>query len=234
MNAAAWRVATESDLICYLIDCTLPPAVEDFDQLRRVMSNTKVPVLVLATKEDALIRKEFTTHIQTIQKELTTICGDLGRDLAPPIAISAKRKQSLDRLRAIVSRMIPESPWLFPEDEITDRPMKFIIAEIIREQAFRQLGEEIPYGLTVRTDNVEAEPRLTRIQATIIVNKASHKPIVIGRGGERIREIGTDARAALAQYYEGAIFLGLHVKTQEGWTENDTLIDEFQGILDFV
>ncbi|MBE7422081.1 MAG: GTPase Era [Zoogloeaceae bacterium] len=119
------------------------------------------------------------------------------------------------------ARYLPESPPLFGEDDLTDRSERFLAAEFLREKLFRRLGEELPYGMTVEIERFEQEGALRRIHAAIIVDKPAHKAIVIGRGGEQLKAIASDARRDMEKLFDGKVFLEVWVKVKGGWTDDE-------------
>ena len=134
--------------------------------------------------------------------------------------VSAANGDGLDALLDALAASLPEGPYLFPEDELTDLPDRLLAAEIVREQIFLQTHEEVPYGTTVETESFkERKDGSVRIEATIYVARAGHKAILIGHGGARIREIGAKARAHLAQLLDRPVHLFLNVKERAGWDE---------------
>lgn len=147
--------------------------------------------------------------------------------------ISALNGQGVDDLLARIVQLLPPGDFQFPEDHLTSLSMRFLASEIIREKLFLTLREELPYQTAVAVDAWE-EPEqpqgqtggLTRILATIYVGKPSHKGIVIGKGGASLRQIGTEARQEIEEMIEGRVFLDLHVKVKEGWTEHPGFLRE--------
>lgn len=118
-------------------------------------------------------------------------------------------------------RYLPESAPLFGEDDLTDRSERFLAAEFLREKLFRRLGEELPYGMTVEIERFEQEGALRRIHAAIIVDRPAHKAIVIGRGGEQLKAIASDARRDLEKLFDGKVFLEVWVKVKGGWADDE-------------
>lgn len=134
------------------------------------------------------------------------------------IPISALKSRGLDIVVAQLAKWLPEQPKLFPDDEITDRSLRFLVGEMLREKVVRQLGDELPYRTAVVVENYAEEESITRIEAIIYVEKASQKGIVIGKGGQRLKSIGTAARKSMELLLERPVFLNLRVKTRPGWT----------------
>ena len=137
------------------------------------------------------------------------------------VPVSAEKGQHTAQLLKAAMPYLPEGEPIFGEDDITDRSERFLAAEFLREKLFRQLGEELPYGMTVEIEKFEAEPGLRRIHAAIIVDKAPHKAMVIGRGGERLKRIASEARVDMEQLFDSRVFLEVWVKVKGGWADDE-------------
>jgi GTP-binding protein Era len=137
------------------------------------------------------------------------------------VPVSAERSQGLDDLLATAEKYLPEAPPAFDPDDITDRSERFLAAELLREKLFRNLGEELPYGITVEIEKFEQEGELRRIHAAVIVDKAGHKGIVIGKGGERLKRISSDARTDMEKLFGGKVWLETWVKVKSGWADDE-------------
>jgi GTP-binding protein Era len=140
--------------------------------------------------------------------------------------MSAKNAKDIERLFAIVGKFLPEQPWFYEEDELTDRSEKFLAGELVREKLFRLTGDEIPYASAVVIDQFQEEPargggRFVRIAATILVERDGHKAIIVGHGGECLKEIGTQARLELEKLLGAKVFLELWVKVRSGWADDE-------------
>ena len=157
-------------------------------------------------------------------------CSGCGCPSAPeftPEGVSARTGEGTDTLLAETRARLPEGPPLFDADELTDRPLRFIVKELIREPLIMQLGQELPYNAAVHVDHwAEGERGGLVIHATIVVNKKSHKPIVVGKGGARIKAIGQAARERIERYLERKMFLDLRVKVDEDWIERPASLKE--------
>jgi GTP-binding protein Era len=140
--------------------------------------------------------------------------------------ISALRGEGLAEMLAAIVQRLPEGPPYFPADEYTDQPERFLASEIIREKVIRHTKHEMPYVTAVLIDGFEEEALITRLHATIVVEKDSQKPIVIGAGGARLKEIGTEARLELEKLLPPRVYLELHVKVQPHWRNNTAVIAE--------
>ncbi|GAB2903439.1 GTPase Era [Uliginosibacterium flavum] len=137
------------------------------------------------------------------------------------VPISAERGHNVDHLLKALGKYLPEGEPLFGEDDVTDRSERFLAAEFLREKLFRMLGEELPYGMTVEIEKFEVEGELRRIFAAIIVDKASHKGIVIGKGGESLKRISSEARVELEKLFGSKVYLETWVKVKSGWADDE-------------
>jgi GTP-binding protein Era len=171
------------------------------------------PVLLIANKVDTVVRRsELAPWLKDMQER---------HQFAEFVPLSAKRPGDVLRLLSIVERYLPEQPWLFDEEHLTDRSERFLASEIIREKLFRLTGDELPYVSTVIVDRFEEEGGLRRIMATIVVDREAHKAIVIGAGGERLKRIGSEARRDLEPLLGAKVFLELWVKVRSGWADDE-------------
>jgi GTP-binding protein Era len=148
------------------------------------------------------------------------------REIVP---VSALTREGLDDLVTTVKALLPEGPRYYPEEMVTDLPERFIVAEMVREQILRQSREEVPYGVAVTVEAFTESPEknLVVINAVIHVERDSHKRIVVGKGGARIRSIGQASRVAIERLLGCRVFLELFVKVQKNWTDSDRLLREF-------
>ena len=142
------------------------------------------------------------------------------------IEMSAIQNFNIDTLLNKIKEVIPEGPLYFPKDSISDKDASFYVSEIIREKALNILKEEVPHNLAVRIDDIKSKKDATYIRATIIVDRDSHKGIVIGKGGKRLKAIGMRARKDIEEYYQKSIFLELFVSVKEDWLNNPRLLKE--------
>jgi GTP-binding protein Era len=171
------------------------------------------PVLLVANKLDLVARRaDLAPWLQQMQQR---------HAFAEFVPMSANRRADVERLFAIVEPYLPEQPWLYPEDALTDRSDRFLAAEVVREKLFRLTGDELPYTSTVVVDSFEEEANLRRIAATIVVEREAHKGMVIGSGGERLKRIGAEARQELEHLFDARVFLELWVKVRSGWADDE-------------
>jgi len=147
-------------------------------------------------------------------------------DFAEVIPISALKRKGLDDLLKLILAALPAGPAYFPEDEITDQPARFMAAEIIREQVLLNTSEEIPYATTVIVDSFEEGKRLTRIAATIYCEREGQKGILVGKGGQMLKKIGTSARLQMERMLGTKVFLELYVKAEPGWRDSRQFVEE--------
>jgi GTP-binding protein Era len=143
------------------------------------------------------------------------------RDFVEIVPLSAERGNNCDVLIKAATPLLPEGSAMYEEDEITDRSERFLAAEFLREKLFRLLGDELPYGIAVEIEKFETEGRLRRIHAAVIVDRAGHKGIVIGKGGEKLKRISSEARVELEKLFDGKVFLEVWVKVKSGWADDE-------------
>ena len=161
---------------------------------------------------------------------LLPLLAELGAKLPDVeiVPISALKGSGVEHLVEAIAAKLPEGDRLYPDDQITNRSERFLAAELIREQIMRQLGDELPYAVNVVITKFEDRPERTHIEAEIWVEKSGQKAIVIGRGGARLKEIGTSARIALERMLDRPVFLGTQVRQQEGWTDDPRVLTRIE------
>jgi GTP-binding protein Era len=171
-----------------------------------------MPVILVVNKIDALADKAA----------LLPFLGGAAalHDFAELVPVSAAKGTQVKKLVEAIKKHLPEAPALYGEDEVTDRSERFLAAELVREKLFRLLGEELPYAVTVVIEKFETEGNLRRIHAGIVVDKPGHKAIVIGKGGEKLKQIGTQARIDMEKLFGGKVFLELWVRVKSGWADS--------------
>ena len=175
-----------------------------------------VPVILVANKLDRVHRRvEIAPWLRSMQDR---------HPFAEFFPMCAKQPRDVQRLLALCERYLPEQPWLYDADDLTDRSERFLAGELVREKLFRLTGDELPYTSTVVVDRFEQEGELRRIAATIIVEREGHKGMVIGEGGERLKRIGTEARQELERLWGGKVFLELWVKVRSGWSDDEARV----------
>jgi GTPase len=171
------------------------------------------PVMLIANKLDTVQRRaDLMPWLKGMQDR---------HAFAEFVPLSAKKVSDVERLLGIVKPYLPQQPWFYEEDALTDRTDRFLASELIREKLFRLTGDELPYTSTVVIDKFEEEGNLRRIAATIIVERDAHKGMVIGNEGERLKRIGSETRQELERLMDCKVFLELWVKVRSGWADNE-------------
>ena len=171
------------------------------------------PALLIANKLDTLTRRQdVLPWLKQMQER---------HAFAEFVPMSATREADVERLLGIVEPYLPQQPWLYEEDALTDRSERFLAGELIREKLFRLTGDELPYSCTVVIEKFEEEGKLRRIAASIVVEREAHKGMVIGEGGERLKRIGSEARQDLERLWGAKVFLELWVKVRSGWADDE-------------
>jgi GTPase len=171
------------------------------------------PAFLIANKLDTVLRRaDLAPWLKGMQER---------HAFAEFVPLSAKKDADVQRLLGIVRPYLPEQPWFYEEDALTDRSDRFLASEIIREKLFRLTGDELPYTSTVVIDKFEEEGNLRRISASIVVERDAHKGMVIGNGGERLKRIGSEARQELEKLMDAKVFIELWVKVRSGWADDE-------------
>ena len=138
--------------------------------------------------------------------------------------MSAKHDKQLDTLLDAIRPFLPEGEKIYPDDEITDRNERFLAAEIVREKVFRFTGEELPYSVSVVIEQFKMEGKMRRIHAAILVDKDAHKAMLIGKNGEKLKEIATQARLDMEKLFDGKVFLEVWIKVRSGWADSAQML----------
>lgn len=204
-----------TDVVLFIVDpkddpATIEPLVQ---QLK-----TKQPVLLLVNKTDKYPAQKITDRITSYNN---MPCVD------EVMSISALEKKELDALLEAIVRRLPEMPPYYDEDTLTDKPMRFFVAELIREKLFYELDDELPYHSAVLVRQYEEKNTLTKIVADIVVSRDSQKFILIGKGGSMIKKIGQQAREDIEKFIDRKVFLELHVKVRKDWRNNELYLKEY-------
>jgi GTP-binding protein Era len=211
MVSAAWGGAQDADIALLVVDAKTGLTERVRAIIARLAVGGQRPVWLALNKVDLIAREK----LLPLAAEASTLLP-----FAETFMVSAEKSQGLDRLRARLAEAMPEGPWLFPEDDLSDLPNRMLAAEIVREQILRQTHEEVPHHATVETEQWTERPDgSARIDCTIYVARSGQKAILLGDGGSRIREIGRRARLELAALLERPIHLFLNVKERPGWDE---------------
>jgi len=205
------------DLLLMIVDVKQRPGVED-KFLVEMVKKAATPVVLLLNKVD-LLGKEKDKLLPIIAQYQQL------HEFREVIPISARKKDGLDRLLDVVVRMLPQGPRYFPEDQVTDQPTRFMASEIIREQVLLDTREEVPHATTVMVERFEEGKKLTRIAAVIYCERAGQKAILLGKGGQMLKKIGTAARLDIEKMTGTKVYLELFVKVKAGWRESPEFVE---------
>ncbi len=214
MNETAFQSMLGVDVVLWVVEALkwLP----DDEKVLARLSDLQCPVLLVINKIDQLPRKEaLLPFIEEIAEKYS---------FAGILPISALKFNQLDHLEQEVSRYLPEGELVFPNDWVTDKSMRFLVSEIVREKIIRQLGEELPYEIAVEIEQFKEDDRLADIGAVIFVQREGQKRIVIGAKGARLKSIGSSARVDIEKLLDKKVMLRLWVKVKEGWTDNERFV----------
>lgn len=218
----ARRALAETDVALLVIDSHAGIRQGDRD-IAETIQRAGTPVVVALNKMDQIARPALLPLMQ--------IMGSLLPD-ADVVPVSAERSQNLSPLMEAVHQRLPHGPALYPSDELTDQSERFIAQELVREQVFHHTRNEIPYACAVVTEvfrEQQGKPGtadVLHVHATVLVGRPSHKPIVIGKGGLRLREIGRQARLRLEEFFAKRVYLELFVKVEPDWERNPTVLQD--------
>jgi len=221
LNKTVVGAVSDVDLVLFVVNAG---SFAQADAKVLALLNKGIPALLIANKLDKVHRREdIAPWLQEMQTR---------HPFAQFMPMSAKNAKDIERLLTQCQSYLPEQPWWYSEDELTDRSEKFLASEIIREKLFRFTGDELPYTSTVIIDKFTEEPgktvsRMVRIAATIVVERDGHKAMVIGEGGERLKQIGTLARQELEKLMDAKVFIELWVKVRSGWADDEARVRSF-------
>ena len=213
MNRGVTQALSDVDVVIFVLDAD---HFDDRDKAVIKLLPPDRPVVLAVNKIDQIKEKA----------KLLPLLGNLATEypFAAIVPVSAAKGSQLDALLAEVRKHLPNDEMLFAEDEITDKSERFLASEYIREKLFRLIGDELPYAATVEIEKFELEGALRRISAAIVVDRQPHKGIVIGKGGETLKRIATEARHDMERLFDGKVFLEIFVKVKSGWADDERLL----------
>jgi GTPase len=211
MNRTISSTLGDVDLILFMIDRL--HFSDDDEQLLGNLEQVQCPVFLVINKVDEL--KDKTELLPFIDVARTRF------PFAEAVPVSALKEQNTAELEATLIRYLPENPWLFPEDQLTDRNARYLAAEFVREKITRQMGDELPYEVAVEIEEFRVENGIYHIGALILVEKAGQKRMLIGSEGSRLKLIGTEARKELERLFDSKVMLRLWVKVKSGWSDDE-------------
>jgi GTP-binding protein Era len=216
LNKNVQRSLQDIDAVMWVVEAG---TLSEQDRKVAQLLPADIPAVMVVNKTDRVDdRADLLAFLQRCGEEF---------DQGAIVPVSAKLSRNTEELLKVLRGLLPEQPAIYPEDELTDRNERFLAAELIREKLFRLLGEEVPYGSAVIIDQFQEEGRLRRIHASIVVEKAGHKAIIIGRGGAKLKEIGTAARIDMERLFDCKVFLEIWVKVRSGWPDDDAMLRRF-------
>lgn len=223
LNKTADTTLLGVDVVVWLIDGF---SWHEYDEvIFKKLERAGLPVILAVNKVDKVKDKEvILAFFAEAQKRFPF------QEMLP---ISALKSTNLDRLEHVLMRLLPESELIYPEDQVTDRPERFLAAEIVREKLTRRLGDELPYSMTVEIEKYEELKKITKIYAIIWVERSSQKNIVIGKQGELLKKVGTDARVDIEKLIDQKVYLQLWVKVKKGWANSERALQSL-GFMDDV
>lgn len=210
LNKAVSNTLISSDVVLFVVEAgTFGPGDE---QVLNLIPDS-VPCILVINKSDRVKKKgTLLPFAQEIASK---------HEFAAVVPVSAQLRRQLDNLQDEIQKILPENPPVFDADDMTDRSERFMAAEIVREKMFRMVGDELPYTSTVLIDKFEQEGRLRRVFATILVGRNTHKSMVIGQKGARLKDISTQARLDMEKLFGAPVFLEIWVKVRSGWADNE-------------
>jgi GTP-binding protein Era len=213
MNRGVTQTLSDVDVVLFVIEAGRYDAKDK--AVVRLLPKDR-PVILVVNKTDQLKSREVLLPF------LAEVAAD--HDYAAIIPVSAAKGRQTGDILAEARKHLPNAGLMFPEDELTDKSERFLAAEYIREKLFRLLGDELPYAVTVEIEKFEVEGEVRRIYAAIVVDRDSHKAIVIGKGGESLKRIASEARQDMERLFDGKVYLEVWVKVKSGWADDERLL----------
>lgn len=218
MVEQARSACQDVDVVLWLVEADR--AVDEQSLMHEILDQVRTPIVLGINKVDLVAREKLLPMIDSYRRQ---------RDYAAIVPLSALNGAGTDALLEVLLEQLPVGPKYFPEEQVTDLPERFIVAEIIREQILNRTREEVPYGVAVVVEQFQENPakNLVSINAVINVERDSHKRIIVGKSGSMIRSLGTAARLEIEHLLGVKVYLELFVKVQKNWTGSDRLMKEF-------
>lgn len=211
-----YTAITDADIMLFVTDIFEDIKIEE--QVLHKIKNAKVPVLLLVNKIDLAIQDQLETKVQYWKTEVPN---------AEVIPVSALEKFNVSYIFDRILALLPEGPGFYAKDQLTDKPEKFFISEIIREKILMNYKKEIPYSVEVVIESFKEEEKIVKIRAEILVIRDSQKGIIIGHQGKALKKVGTDARKDMETFLQKQVFLELFVKVNKDWRDSDNQLKRF-------
>ena len=217
-NPIVQRAFADADMILWLVEPTTFIGAGERNILEK-LQKVRIPVVLCINKTDTVTTEQLAKCIDTYRAEM---------EFSDVVPVSAVQEKNLDELLKVLFAKLPEGPMFYDEDTVTEQPMRDIAAEMIREQALRLLRDEIPHGIAVTVESMkERENGIIDLEASIICERDSHKGMIIGKGGQMLKRIGTGARIAIEEMCEAKVNLKLWVKVRRDWRDDETQLKSF-------
>ena len=213
MNRGVTQTLSDVDLVLFVIEAGRYDAKDQ--AVVRLLPKDRPVILVINKTDQLKDRTALLPFIAQVSAE---------HDYAAVVPISATRGRQTAELLAEARKHLPNEGLMFPEDDLTDKSERFLAAEYVREKVFRLVGDELPYATTVEIEKFEIEGNLRRIFAAIVVDRDSHKAIIIGKGGESLKRIASEARKDMERLFGGKVYLEVWVKVKSGWNDDERLL----------
>jgi GTP-binding protein Era len=225
MNVRMVDVALEAmrdvDVVALVVDASVKPGPGDRYVLN-LLADVRQPVILVLNKVDLIAKNRLLPILDQYRQ---------AHGFAEFVPVSAVDGTNVDVLERLFLQYLPEGDPMYPADYLTDQTGRFVVAEIVREQVLQLTHDELPFSTAVVVDKFdeESQPGLVQLYCTILVDRESQKPIVIGRGGAMIKQIGTAARAGIERYLDTRVYLDLHVKVRSEWRDDERVLDEIKA-----
>lgn len=217
LNQSVVNSLNNVDVIVYVVEAGIFNAGDE--EVLGLLPKSANIILVVNKKDKYKDKSELGTFVQEVSGKF---------DFKRVITVAAKHNHGIEELLPAIKAYLPESIFLYPEDQLTDKSSKFMASEIIREKLFRTLGQELPYNLMVEIDKFEQTVKLCRIFATIIVDRENQKPMVIGKGGEKLKKISIDSRMDMERLFNCKVHLEIWVKVKSGFADDLKFLQQFE------
>lgn len=215
MNRVVTQTLSEVDVVVHVVEAGKWSAGDA--QIVPLLPKSGQALLAINKVDLLKDKNELLPYVQKLMAEYP---------YAAVVPISALRDVQLENLLDEIGSRLPEGEHLFAEDALTDRPVRFLVAEMVREKVFRLVGDELPYGCTVFIENWEENEEGVRISACVLVERESHRPILLGAGGMHMKRIASEARQDMVELLEKPVFLDVYVKVRKGWSERESTLRE--------
>lgn len=216
MNRGVTTTLSDVDVVLFVIEANKFDA-RDLEVMKLLPKNR--PVILVVNKADLLTQKD--SLLPFIERMAAQF------DFHAVVPVSAKRGQKIELVLQAIKPLLPEGELMYPEDQVTDRSERFLAAELIREKIFRLVGDELPYSTTVEIERFELEGELRRVYAAVLVDRDNQKAILIGKNGEKLKEISTQARLDMEKMFDGRVYLEVWVKVKSGWADDTRLLRQY-------